>query len=95
MTFGRFVNKWGLFKCPLQMRLKYVGIVLMCATWLHSFCINEQNDTVDLEDRSDNDKEQQEGSRAFIMQVDVNVVSAHGISILCDCCVSSWDLNSV
>jgi hypothetical protein len=35
------------------------GIVFMCATQLHNFCINEQNDTVDLE----------------AMQADVNVVS--------------------
>jgi hypothetical protein len=48
MTFGRSVNKWGLFKRPLQIRLKNVGIVFMCATRLHNFCINEQSSTVDL-----------------------------------------------
>jgi hypothetical protein len=82
MTFGHFMNRWGLFKCPLQMCLKNVGIVFMCTTWLHNFCIIEKNDTVDLED-SDNYKEQQEGSAAF-MQADVNVVSVPGNSILCD-----------
>ncbi len=41
MTFGRLVNKWGIFKRPLQVNLKNVGKVFMCATRLHIFCINE------------------------------------------------------
>jgi hypothetical protein len=73
MIFGHFVNKWGLFKHLLQTRLENVGIVFMCATRLHNFCINDQHDTVDLEESGD-DKEQQESSPAF-MQADVNVVS--------------------
>jgi hypothetical protein len=82
MTFGRFVNKWGLFKRPLQIRLKNVGIVFMCATRLHNFCINEQSSTVDLEAIS-NDEEEQEGNAAF-MEADVNVVSVPGNSIMRD-----------
>jgi len=41
MTFGRLVNKWGIFKRPLQVQLKNVGKVFICATRLHNFCINE------------------------------------------------------
>ena len=41
MTFGQFVNKWRIFKRPLQLRLKNVGKVLLCATRLHNFCVNE------------------------------------------------------
>lgn len=41
MTFQRFMKKWLLFKRPLQIRLKNVGRVFMCATRLHNFCINE------------------------------------------------------
>jgi hypothetical protein len=74
MTFGRFMNKWGLFKRPLQICLKNVGIIFMCATPLHNFCINEQNKTVDLE-ASNADDEQLEGA---FMQADDKVVSIPG-----------------
>jgi hypothetical protein len=82
MTFAQFMNKWGLFKRPLQICLKNVGIVFMCATRLHNFCINEQSNTVDLE-ASSNDEEEQEGNTAF-MEADVNVVSVPGNSIMRD-----------
>lgn len=42
MTFGQFVNKWRLFKRPLQVKLKNAGKVFMCASRLHNFCINER-----------------------------------------------------
>jgi hypothetical protein len=82
MTFGQFVNKWGLFKRPLQICLKNVGFVFMCATWLHNFCMNEQSGTVDLEAGS-NDEEEQEGKAPF-MEADANVVSVPGNSIVRD-----------
>ena len=41
MTFGHLVNKWRIFKQPLQVSLKKVGKVFMCGTRLDSFCINE------------------------------------------------------
>jgi len=42
MTFGRFMNKWRLFQRPLQVKLKNVGKVYMCAARLHNFCANER-----------------------------------------------------
>ncbi len=41
MTFGCLVNKWGVFKRHLQVNLKNVGKVFMCAGRLHNFCINK------------------------------------------------------
>jgi hypothetical protein len=78
MTFGQFKNKWGLFKRSLQIRLKNVGAVFMCATRLHNFCINEEKDkAVDLADDNNNDEEQQEYDTAM-----ENVVSVPGNSIM-------------
>lgn len=42
MTFGRFVNKWRVFLCPLRIKLKFIGPIFMSATRLHNFCINEE-----------------------------------------------------
>jgi len=42
MSFGRLVNKWRIFNQPLQMKLKNVGRIFLCATRLHNFCINER-----------------------------------------------------
>lgn len=44
MTFGLLVNKWRIFKKPLQTSLKQSGKLFLCATRLHNFCINEDND---------------------------------------------------
>ena len=41
MTFGRFVNKWRIFKRPLHLSLKNTARVYLCATRLHNYCINE------------------------------------------------------
>ena len=41
MTFGLLVNKWRIFKRPLQMKVKNVGRVFLCATRLHNFCRDE------------------------------------------------------
>ena len=40
-TFGRCVNKWRLFKSPLNVHTKNVGKLFYSATLLHNFCINE------------------------------------------------------
>jgi hypothetical protein len=43
-TFGRsFVHKWRIFRRPLQVSLKNVQKVFMCATTCrpHNFCISE------------------------------------------------------
>ncbi len=42
MAFGRLVNKWRIFKRPLRVKLKTAGKVIMCATRLHNFCIDER-----------------------------------------------------
>jgi hypothetical protein len=62
MTFGRFTNRWRIFRRPLQLKLKNVGRVFMCAARLHNFCedevrenpagidevINKNNDDIDI-----------------------------------------------
>jgi hypothetical protein len=55
MTFGRLVNKWRIFRRPLQVRLKNVGKVFLCATRLHNFCINERLLDDDFDDDDDDD----------------------------------------
>jgi len=42
MTFGRFMNKWRLFQHPLQVKLRHIGKIYMCAARLHNFCTNER-----------------------------------------------------
>jgi hypothetical protein len=42
MTFGRFTNRWRLFRRPLQLKLQNVGKVFMCAARLHNFCEDER-----------------------------------------------------
>ena len=41
MSFGRLVNKFRIFKSPLQCSLKNAPRLFLCATRLHNFCINE------------------------------------------------------
>ncbi len=42
MTLCRFVNKWRVFQCPLQVKLKIVEKVFMCEARLHNFCTKGQ-----------------------------------------------------
>ncbi len=42
MTFGCFVNQWRIFRRPLQVKLKNVGKIVMCAARLHNFCATER-----------------------------------------------------
>ena len=42
MTFGRFTNKWRLFRQPLEVKLENIGPLFLCATRLHNFCINQK-----------------------------------------------------
>ena len=42
MTFGLFVSKWRIFKKPLNIKLKNVGRLFLCATRLHNFCIDNR-----------------------------------------------------
>ena len=41
MSFGRLVNKFRIFKSPLQCGLKSAPRLFLCATRLHNFIINE------------------------------------------------------
>lgn len=50
MTFGLFVNKWRIFRRPLQVELKNTGKLFLCATRLHNYCINEKLATGDATD---------------------------------------------
>ena len=54
MTFGLFTTKWQIFRRPLQVRLKNVGKIFLCATRLHNFCIDQgepsENSVNSLED---------------------------------------------
>jgi hypothetical protein len=62
MTFGRFVNKWRIFRRPLQISLQNVGKIFLCATRLHNFCINEKqlsNESGDSDDDDSDDDEDQ------------------------------------
>jgi hypothetical protein len=42
MAFGRLVNKFRIFRKPLEIKLDNIGRVFLCATRLHNFCINEK-----------------------------------------------------
>jgi hypothetical protein len=42
MTFGRFLKRWALFRRPLQVNLKNVGRIFMCAAQLHNYCEDER-----------------------------------------------------
>jgi hypothetical protein len=42
LAFGRLVSKWRIFRHPLQVKLKNVGKVFLCATRLHNYCMNEE-----------------------------------------------------
>jgi DDE superfamily endonuclease len=42
MTFGQFINKWRYFGRSSQLSIKNHGMLFMCATRLHNFCINER-----------------------------------------------------
>ena len=42
MTFGRFANRWRLFQRPVQVKLKNLGKLFMCAAMLHNFCEDER-----------------------------------------------------
>lgn len=41
MAFGVFVNKWTMFKKPLQTKLEKSAQLFICATKLHNFIIND------------------------------------------------------
>jgi DDE superfamily endonuclease len=79
MTFGRLVNKWRIFKRPMQVKLKNVGQVFLCATRLHNFCIDERvtklDTTLDCTDTAD--------SYAYVPS-DINAATIPGNSMIRD-----------
>jgi len=42
-SFRILVNKWRVFKKPLEVSLTQVPAVVECCMQLHNFCINERN----------------------------------------------------
>jgi chloramphenicol O-acetyltransferase len=42
-SFSLLVNKWRVFKKPLEMSLTRVPAVVECCMRLHNFCINKRN----------------------------------------------------
>ena len=42
MTFGRFTNRWRMFQRPVQVKLRNLGKLFMCAAMLHNFCEDER-----------------------------------------------------
>ena len=41
MSFGRLVNKFRIFKAPLQCSIENAPRLFLAATHLHNYCINE------------------------------------------------------
>jgi DDE superfamily endonuclease len=79
MAFGLLVNKWRIFKHPLQVKLKNVGKVFICATILHNYCINEgEDDNNDAAILNDSD-----GDSTFVPS-DIATISIQGNSMMRD-----------
>ena len=55
MTFGRLTNKWRIFRRPLSTKLKNVGLLFLCATRLHNYCLNERLLMLEEQGRQDED----------------------------------------
>jgi hypothetical protein len=79
MAFGLLLNKWRSFNHPLQVKLKNVGKVFICAMILHNFCINEgDNDNNNNVGMNDFD-----GVSSFIPS-DIATISIQGNSMMRD-----------
>ena len=53
MAFGLLVNKWRIFKKPLQVKFSNVHKIIHAGMVLHNFCINERTEEVDPEEDVD------------------------------------------
>ena len=42
MALGMYVNKWGIFSCPIKCGIKNLRWLALGAARLHNFCINER-----------------------------------------------------
>jgi hypothetical protein len=42
-AFGLLVNKWRVFKKPIEINLKRIPALVECCMQLHNFCVNERN----------------------------------------------------
>jgi len=47
-AFGLLVSKWRIFKKPLEVKLFCVSHIVQACSWLHNFCIDNQNDSAPL-----------------------------------------------
>jgi hypothetical protein len=36
------VNKWRIFKKPIELNLRQIPFLVECCFWLHNFCINDR-----------------------------------------------------
>jgi len=41
-AFGLLVNKWRIFKKPIELNLRQIPFLVECCFWLHNFCIDER-----------------------------------------------------
>jgi hypothetical protein len=79
MAFGLLVNKWRIFKHPLQVKFKNIGKVFICATILHNFCINEGDDY----NNNNKGMDDLDGMSSFIPS-DIATISIQGNSMMRD-----------
>ena len=81
MTFGLFVNKWRIFKCTLQVKLKKCWKSFLCATRLHNFCINQAEDDSNTPSSNVTSNDATETDFGFIPS-DIGTTSIEGNSII-------------
>ena len=94
MAFGRLVNKWRIFRRPLQVRLKNVGKVFLCASMLHNFCIDEGS-SLDDDDESSPAATDLEGGEVTFVPSSVQVASVQGNSVMRDFLVEQIKSNAL
>ena len=77
MTFGHLVNKWRIFKQPLQLKLTNIGCVFLCARQLHKFYINKKVARLNAALRNSN-------TTSEYVPSDINIAPIPGKSLMCD-----------
>jgi len=95
MTFGRFTNKWRLFRRPLEVKLENIGPLFLCATRLHNFCINqkilEEGETLLVACHTDG----QPGNVLQYVPASLEVTAVRGNSMLRDYLVKKLERNNI
>jgi hypothetical protein len=80
MAFGLLVNKWRIFKHPLQVKLKNVGKVFIGAIFLLNNCINDGKDNTN---NAASNFIELDGLSSFIPS-EIATISIHGNSMMRD-----------